>query len=140
MPFCLQHKKFSTEIGRHDDQRVAEINRTALAVGETSVIKHLQQHVKHIRVRFFDFVEQDHLIGPAPNSFRQRAAFLIADIAGRGTDQPRDRVLLHIFGHIDADHRGFIIEHIRGKRFGEFGFANPRRPQKHERTNWTIWV
>src|SRR5690606_41738413 len=53
---------FSAEIRGHDDDRVAEIDRTALPVGQASVIQHLQQHVEHIRMCLFDLVEQNHLI------------------------------------------------------------------------------
>ena len=47
----------------------------------SAVVEHLQQYVKNIRMGFFDFVEQHHLIGPA-DRFGQHAA-LVADIAGR---------------------------------------------------------
>ena len=33
------------------------------------------------------------------------AALLVADVAGRRADEPRDGVLLHVLGHVDADHR-----------------------------------
>ena len=87
------------------DQRVAEVDRAALAVGQAAVVEHLQQHVEHVRVRLLDLVEQDHLVGPPPHRLGQRAALLVADIAGRRADQPRDRVLLHVLRHVDADHR-----------------------------------
>ena len=40
----------------------------------------------------------------------QHAAFLIADIAGRRADQAGDRVLFHVFRHIDAKQRLFVVE------------------------------
>ncbi len=52
-------KKFRTEIGRHDDQRVAEIDRATLPIGQAAFVQHLQQHVEDIGMRFFDLVEQD---------------------------------------------------------------------------------
>jgi hypothetical protein len=42
-------------------------------------------------MRLLDLVEQDHLVRPPPHRFGQHAAFLIADIAGRGADQAGDR-------------------------------------------------
>ena len=56
-------EKFRAEVRRHDDQRVAEIDRAALTVGQTAVVEHLQQHVENIRMRLFDLVEQDHRYG-----------------------------------------------------------------------------
>ena len=47
------------EIGGHDDQRVAEIDRAALPVGQAAVVEHLQQHVEDVRVRLLDLVEED---------------------------------------------------------------------------------
>ena len=93
------------EVRGQDDDRVGEIDRAALAVGQAAVVEHLQQHVEHVAVRFLDLVEQHDLVGPPPHRFGQHAAFLIADIAGRRADQPRDRMLLHELAHVDADHR-----------------------------------
>jgi len=42
-----------------------EVDRAALAVGEAAVVEYLQQDVEDVRVRLLDFVEQDHLVGPA---------------------------------------------------------------------------
>ena len=47
------------EVRRHDDNRVLEVDRVAEAVGQLAVFKHLQQQVVDVRVRLFDFVEQD---------------------------------------------------------------------------------
>ena len=62
----------AAQVGGQDDQRVAEIDRPALPVGQPAVVEHLQQHVEHIRMRLLDLVEQDHLIGPPPHRFGQR--------------------------------------------------------------------
>jgi hypothetical protein len=51
----------AAEVRGHDDERVAEVDRAALAVGQPAVVEHLQQHVEHVRVRLLDLVEQDHL-------------------------------------------------------------------------------
>ena len=61
-------------------------------------------------MRLLDLVEQDHLIGPAAHGFGQHAAFLVADIARRRADQARDGVLLHELAHVDAHHRGVVVE------------------------------
>ncbi len=83
------------EVRGQDDDRVGEIDRAALAVGQAAVVEHLQQDVEHVAVRLLDLVEQHDLVGPPPHRLGQHAAFLIADIARRSADQPRDRMLLH---------------------------------------------
>jgi len=47
-----------------------------LGIREPPVVHHLQQNVEHIGMRFFDLVEQDHRIGPAPHGLSQLAAFV----------------------------------------------------------------
>ncbi|GHL76077.1 hypothetical protein ECZU34_38250 [Escherichia coli] len=45
-------------------------------------------------MRFFHFIEKYHRVGFLADGLSQHAAFAIADIARRGTNQPRDGVLL----------------------------------------------
>jgi len=103
------------EIRRHDDHCVAEIDGTALAIGQSAVIKDLQQYVEHIGMCFFDLVEQDNRIRATTNRFCQVTAFLVADIARRGTDESRNRVLLHELGHVETNHRIICIEQKVGQ-------------------------
>ena len=108
-------------------------NRPApLPVGQPPVVEHLQQHVEHIGMRLLDLVEQHHLIGPAPHRFGQHAALLIADIARRRADQPRDRVLLHELAHVDAHHRVVVVEQEVGQRLGQLGLADAGGPEEQE--------
>ena len=106
----LHDQVVGAKIRRHHDQHIAKIHRTTLAVGQATLVKHLQQDVEDIDVRLLDLVEQQHLIGPPPHGFRQRAAFLVADVTGWGADQAGDRMLLHVFRHVDANHRRLIVE------------------------------
>jgi hypothetical protein len=55
------------EIGRHDNDRVLEIDGAALPVGHAPIIERLQQHVENIRMRLLDFVEQDYAVGFSAN-------------------------------------------------------------------------
>jgi peptide deformylase len=48
-------------------------------------------------VRLLDFVEQDHGVGLAAHGLGELAALVVADVAGRRADHPRDAVLLHVF-------------------------------------------
>jgi len=117
-----------TQVRGQDDDRVGEVDRAALAVGQPAVVEHLQEHVEDVAVRLLDLVEQHDLVGPAPHRFGQHSAFLIADITGRRADQPGDRMLLHELAHVDADHRAGVIEQEFGKRLRQLGLADARRP------------
>ena len=138
--FRLIDEELRTEVRGHHDQRVAEVDRVALPVGQPPVVEHLQQHVEHVRVRLLDLVEQDHLIGPPPHRFGQRAALVVSDVAGRRADQPRDRMLLHVLRHVDADERGLVVEQVFGERLGELGLADAGRPEEHERADRPVRV
>ena len=80
------------------------------------------------------------LIGPPADRLGQRPALLVADIAGRRADQPRDGVLLHVFRHVEADHRGLVVEEERGERLGELGLADAGRAQEHERADRPVRI
>src|SRR3546814_4115266 len=63
-----------SQVGRHDDDRVAKVHRAALAVSQAAVIQHLQQYIEYIRVRFFDLVQQNNAIGLASHGLGKIAA------------------------------------------------------------------
>ena len=116
-----------TDIAGHDDDGVLEIHRAALAIGESPVVEHLQQHVEDVRVGFFHFVEQDHAVRLAADSLSQVAAFVVAHIAWRRANEPRHGMLFHEFAHIDAHHVFFGVEQERSQRLGQFRFADTCR-------------
>ena len=79
------------QVRRHDQHGVGEVDRAALAVGEPAVLEHLQQDVEDVGVGLFDLVEEHHRVGPAAHRLGELAALLVADVAGRGADQPATR-------------------------------------------------
>ena len=101
-----------------------------MAIGQAAIIQDLQQRVEEIWVSFFNFVEQDDLIRPAPNRFCQDAAFIIAHIAGRRADQTGDRMLLLELRHVEPQHGAIIIEQELGQGFGQLSFTDPRGTDK----------
>ena len=121
-----------TQVGGHHDHGVAKIDGAPLTIGQPAVVEYLQQDIEDIRVRLFDFVQQDHRIRPTPDRFGQVTAFLIADITWRCANQPGNRVLFHELGHVDAHHGVFGIEQERRERLGEFCLAHAGRTQKQE--------
>ena len=49
-------------IGGHDQDDIAEIDRLAVVIGQAAIVHHLQQDVEQVRMRLFDFVEQQHAV------------------------------------------------------------------------------
>ena len=130
----------AAHVRRHDDHRVAEVDRAALPVRQSPVIQQLQQRVEHVRVRLLDLVEQHHRVRPPPHRLGQLAPFVVADISRRGADQPRHGVLLHVLGHVDADHVRLVVEQERRQRTRQLGLPHARRAQEDERADGPVGV
>jgi hypothetical protein len=47
----------ATDIRGHYDDRVPEINYTAFAIGQSSVIEDLQQNIPNVGMRFFYLIQ-----------------------------------------------------------------------------------
>ena len=140
LPLGLVDEVLGAEVRGHDDQRVAEIDRAALPVGQPPVVEHLEEHVEDVGVRLLDLVEQHDLVGPPPHRLGQRPALLVADIARRRADEAGDRVLLHVLGHVDAHQRRLVVEQEGGERLGQLGLADAGRAEEHERADRPVRV
>src|SRR5439155_26683475 len=57
----------AADVGGHDQDRVAEVDRAALAVGEPPVVEHLEQHVEHFGMGLLDLVEEYDAVRPPPD-------------------------------------------------------------------------
>ena len=91
-------------------------------------------------MRLFDLVEEHDGIGLAPHPLRELAALLMADIARRRADEPRDAVPLHILRHIHADERLLIAEERLGKRAAELRLSDAGRPEEEEAADRPVRV
>ena len=60
-------------------------------------------------------------------------AGLVALVARRRADQLRDRVLLHVLGHVEAQERPLVVVQRGRERLRELRLADARRTEKHER-------
>ena len=127
-------------VGGHDDHGVFEIHPPPLGIGEDPVLQNLQQHVEHIRMRLFDLIKQHHRIGLAADFFGQLPPFIIPHIAGRRAHQPGNRVLLHVFRHIQPDHGVFVSKHGLGQRLAQLRLAHARRSQEDKGTDGTLGI
>ena len=66
--------------------------------------------------------------GFTPHSFCQLAAFFIANISRRRSDQAAHGEFFHVLAHVDTDHVILRIEQVGGNGFGQLCFTNPGRP------------
>ena len=99
-----------------------------------------QQHVEHVRVGLLHLVEQHHRVRPAPHRLGQLTALVVADVAGRRTDQTRHGVLLAVLAHVDADHRALVVEQEVRQGLGQLGLADAGRAEEQERTRRPVRV
>src|SRR3712207_7199083 len=70
--------------------------RSTLFPCTTLFRSNLEQRVEDVGVRLLDLVEQDHAERLAAHLLGELAALFEADEPGRGTEQPRDGVLLAV--------------------------------------------
>ena len=99
-----------------------------------------QQHVEHVRVGLLDLVEQDHRVRPPSHRLGQLTALVVADVAGRRTDEPGHGVLLAVLAHVDADHRALVVEQELRQRLCQLGLADAGRAEEHERAGGPVRV
>ena len=120
--------------------RVPEVDRAALRVGEPAVVENLQQDVEHVRVRLLDLVEEHDGVRPAAHRLGELAALFVSDVARRRADQPRDGVLLHVLGHVDAHHRVLVVEQEFGERARRLRLSDAGRSEEDERADRPIRI
>ena len=120
------------QVAGHDDDRVPEIDGSAVAVGQAPVLQDLEQDIENVGMGLLDLVEEHHPVRPAAHRLGELAALVVAHVARRGADEPRDGVLLHVLGHVDTDHVGLVVEHELGQGLRQLRLANARRAQEYE--------
>src|SRR2546422_362345 len=130
----------AAQVPRHDQHRVTEVHRSPVPVRQPALVQHLEEDVEHVGVRLFDLVEEHDRVRPPSHGLGELPPFLVADVAGGGADQARDGVLLHVLGHVDADHRPLVVEEELGERPGQLGLAHAGGTEEQERTDRTIGI
>ena len=120
----------AADVRGHDDDRVLEIDRAALTVGQPSVVEDLQEHVEDVRVRLLDLVEEHDRERTPAHGFGELAALVVADVSGRRADQTRDGVLLLILRHVDANHRALVVEQVLASARASSVLPTPVGPRK----------
>src|ERR1041384_726424 len=137
---AILENQMASDVAGHDDDRVFEIDDSTLPIGQSAVIEYLKQDIENVVMSLFDFIQQHYRVRPAPHGFGQLAAFLVTNVTRRRADQSRNRMLLLIFGHIDADHRVLIVEQKHRRRARYFVFSYAGRSQEYERADRAIRV
>src|SRR5579884_1231684 len=132
MPSLLEEP--GPKVRGHDDDRVLEIDGVPETVGQLAVFEYLQQNIEDVRMGLLDFIQQDDRIGRTLHALGKLAAFLVAHVSGRRTDQLRNGVLFHKLRHIEADEALFTAEEELGQSPRYFGFADARGPEEQEGT------
>ena len=128
----LAHGHLVLEVAGHQHQRLGEVHRAALAVGEAAVVQQLQQRVEHVGVGLLDLVEQQHAVRAPAHGLGEGAALVVADVAGGCADEPGHRVLLLVLAHVQADHGALVVEQELGRGAGQLGLADARRADEQE--------
>ena len=127
-------------VARHDDDRVLEGHLATLAIGQTTVVKHLQQHVEDIRVSLLHLVEQDHGVRTTAHGLGELAALVVTHVSRGRTDQTLDAELLHVLGHVDTHERALVVEQALGQRLGELGLAYAGGAQEEEAADGLVRI
>jgi hypothetical protein len=91
-------------------------------------------------MRLLDLVEEDDRVRAPADRLRQLAAFLEADIAGRGADEARDRVPLLVLGHVQPDQRPLVVEHELRERARELGLPDAGGAEEDEGADRPIGI
>ena len=133
-------QNLAAEVRGQDDDRVLEVHGSALAVRDSAVVEHLQQHVKHVRMCLFNFVKQNDGIRTAAHGLGQLTAFLIAHVSGRRANETRHGELLHVLRHVDPNEVLLVVKQARGQRLGQLRFANARGAKEQERAKRPVRI
>ena len=110
-------------VGRHDNHGIAEVDRLALAIGQTALLQHLQQDIEDVGVRLLDLVEQHDRVRVTTNGLGKLTALVVAHVTRRATDELGDLKLATELGHVEADERVLAAKEVLGERLGELGLA-----------------
>src|SRR5690606_24636338 len=91
-------------------------------------------------VGLLDLVEEHDRERLAAHLLGELAALFEADESGRGSEQPRDGVLLTELRHVEGDQCGLVVEEELGERLGELGLSDTGRAGEDERAGGALRV
>ena len=91
-------------------------------------------------MRFFDLVKKNDAVRSSSHRFSQLSAFFITNVSRRRADHARDRMLFHVFGHIQPHHRVLVVKKEFSQGARRFSLANTGRTEKNKRAHRTIRI
>ena len=111
LPCCWLDRAFThvveerrAKVARHDDDRVAEVDYTALAIGQPTVIENLKEELVELPRGLLDFVDEDDRVRLPPDVLGELTTLVVTDVARRSTNETSDRVLLGVLRTVDTNH------------------------------------
>ncbi len=121
------------QVGGHDDDRITEIDFSATAIRQETLIKNLQEEIEHIGVRLLDLIQENHGVGIIAHLVSQNSPALGAhDSPGHADEFVHGNGGVPVLGHVQAHHLLFIPEKKFGQGFGQFCLAHARRAKEKE--------
>ena len=78
----VRENQMAADVRCHDDDGVFEIYRSAMAIGQATVVENLEQDVEDVGMRLLDFVEQNDRVRSSSHRLGELPAFIVPDIAG----------------------------------------------------------
>src|SRR5699024_7071451 len=128
------------QVRGEDQHGVLEVHHAALAVGETTILEHLQEGVVDLLVGLLDLVEKHHGERLAADLFGELAALLVADVSGRCTEETGGGEAVVELAHVDLDEGIIVTEQELGQRLGQLGLTHTGRTGEDEGTGRTLRV
>ena len=119
-------------IRRHHQDDVAEVRFAPVVVRQRAVVHDLKQQVEDLGVRFLDLIQQHDAVRMLGHSFGEQSTLIEANVAWGRADEARNRVALHVLGHVVAQQ---LNAHDVGQLAADFGFAHAGGAGKQERTD-----
>ncbi len=58
----------------------------SVVIGQRTVVHHLQQNIEHVRMRFLDFVQQQHRMWMLDDRISQQTALIKTNVSRRRTN------------------------------------------------------
>lgn len=103
-----------TDVRGEDDERVLEAHFSSFGIGQYAFVQYLKEDIEDVRMGLFDLVEKDDRVGAPTDLFGEFAAFAVADVAGRGTDDLGDGVTFHELAHVETNESVLVAEIFLG--------------------------
>ena len=87
-------------------------------------------------VGLFHLIQEDQAVRVAADLFGQLAGLFVTDVTRGGPDQLGSRGLVHVFGHVKADHGVLGTKEQLRQLLSGFGLPNPGWPDEEEGADW----